>query len=114
MAKIARTLYIEESIWKESRAIIKETMNMHISLFIEIQLRTLIKSQKGSFQQVIEEAMKGVILGDKTLTEEEKKKMNGLFESDKKVKGQQGAALPPYQGRIRKEKSRPLKKKKKE
>jgi len=114
MAKIARTLYIEEKIWHESRAIIREEMNMNISLFVEIQLRTLIKSQKGSFQQVIEEAMKGVILGDKTLTEEEKMKMNGLFESDKNIKGQQGATLPPYQGRIRKAKGRPPKKKKKE
>jgi hypothetical protein len=112
MAKIARTLYIEESIWHESRKVIRETMNMHISLFVEIQLRTLIKAQRGTFQEVVEEAVKDVMLGDNSLTAKEREKINGLFESDKKVKGQQGAPLPSYQGRIRKAKGRPPKKKK--
>lgn len=77
---------IDPKVWEESQKLISEQMNVSMSRFIEIQLRSLIRSHKGSFADVVEGAFRDFVKGDKSLSEGEREKMNGLFDSEKKVK----------------------------
>lgn len=78
---------VDEQVWEDARALISEVMNLSMSKFIEIQLRTLVRSHKSPFADVVQGAMRDFIAGDKSLTAGERTKMNGLLDSEKKVKG---------------------------
>jgi hypothetical protein len=79
-----RNISIDNDVWLRSKTLIKEEMNLTMSKFIELQLRTLLRGRTGTFQDVVMGAAKDFIEADKSLTREERMKMDGLFDQKKK------------------------------
>lgn len=45
---------LDKDVWKEAKRILKEDLNMTMSKYIEIQLRSLIRSQTQTHRQLME------------------------------------------------------------
>lgn len=86
MGSSNRTLTLDDDVWREAKSIIKNEMNISMSRFVEIQLRSIVRARKGTVTEVVEGAVKDFVMADRSLSADEKKKVNGLFDKPGKRK----------------------------
>lgn len=91
-----RTISISDDVYLPAKKLIKEEMNIGVSKFIEIQLRSLLRSKSGSVKDVVEGVMLDFIKADKSIIDVDKKILLDSIEGKKGdvvVNGLKGAAL---------------------
>jgi len=80
MAWAKKTISLDPQVWEDAKKVIMGEMNMSMSKFIEIQLRTLVRAHsKSPFMEVVQGAMRGFMEGDKSLTEKERRQMSSAI-----------------------------------
>jgi hypothetical protein len=86
MSFVRKTISVDEKVWDGAHKLISEELNMSMSKFIEIQLRTIVRSYKGTFAQTMNGVIHDYFNNEKSLTEEQRRGMQSLFDKREKIK----------------------------
>jgi antitoxin component of RelBE/YafQ-DinJ toxin-antitoxin module len=72
-------LSLDSEATEKAKVILKEEMGMTLSKFIDIQLRSLVRARTGTVSDFMEGTLKEYVDADKTLTNTQREKVNGIL-----------------------------------